>query len=148
MHQTVGIGPPRLPHVSTSEQDLALQLDALHTAGVVRIFEDRGVSGAKIERPGLNRVLAFLRDGDTLVVWKLDRLGRSMTHLLQAVADLEARGIGFRSLTEQIDTTTPTGRLVFHVFGALGQFERDLIRERRMPGWPRQPRGGAVADAL
>ena len=120
--------------VSTSEQDLALQLDALHAAGAARIFEDRGVSGAKTDRPGLNQALAFLRDGDTLVVWKLDRLGRSMTHLLAAVADLEARGIGFRSLTEQIDTTTPTGRLVFHVFGALGQFERDLIRERTNAG--------------
>lgn len=120
--------------VSTSEQDLTLQLDALHAVGAVRIFEDRGVSGAKTERPGLSLALAFLRDGDTLVVWKLDRLGRSMTHLLQAVADLEARGIGFRSLTEQIDTTTSTGRLVFHIFGALGQFERDLIRERTNAG--------------
>ena len=138
------IGPlpcPRYPmsligyaRVSTSEQDLALQLDALHTAGAARVFEDRGVSGAKTDRPGLSQALAFLRDGDTLVVWKLDRLGRSMTHLLAAVADLEARGIGFRSLTEQIDTTTPTGRLVFHVFGALGQFERDLIRERTNAG--------------
>lgn len=120
--------------VSTNEQDLALQLDALSKAGVSRTFEDRGVSGAKAERPGLNDALAFLREGDTLVVWKLDRLGRSMTHLLQTVADLEGRGVGFRSLTENIDTTTPTGRLVFHIFGALGQFERDLIRERTSAG--------------
>lgn len=120
--------------VSTIEQDLALQLDALHAAGTTRIFEDRGVSGARTERPGLNAALSFLRDGDTLVVWKLDRLGRSMTHLLQTVSDLEGRGVGFRSLTENIDTTTPTGRLVFHIFGALGQFERDLIRERTNAG--------------
>lgn len=120
--------------VSTPEQDLALQLDALQAAGATRIFEDRGVSGAKTERPGLIAALSFLRDGDTLMVWKLDRLGRSMTHLLQTVADLEDRGVGFRSLTESIDTTTPTGRLVFHIFGALGQFERDLIRERTNAG--------------
>ncbi|WP_108485480.1 recombinase family protein [Oceaniglobus ichthyenteri] len=120
--------------VSTAEQDLALQLDALQAVGMTRIFEDRGVSGAKTERPGLTAALSFLRDGDTLVVWKLDRLGRSMTHLLQTVTDLERRGVGFRSLTENIDTTTPTGRLVFHIFGALGQFERDLIRERTQAG--------------
>jgi DNA invertase Pin-like site-specific DNA recombinase len=120
--------------VSTAEQDLALQLDALHAAGTARVFEDRGVSGARTERPGLNAALSFLREGDTLVVWKLDRLGRSMTHLLQTVADLEGRGVGFRSLTESVDTTTPTGRLVFHIFGALGQFERDLIRERTTAG--------------
>jgi DNA invertase Pin-like site-specific DNA recombinase len=120
--------------VSTADQDLALQLDALSAVGTARIFEDHGVSGAKTERPGLNAALSFLRDGDTLVVWKLDRLGRSMTHLLQAVTDLEGRGVGFRSLTESVDTTTPTGRLVFHIFGALGQFERDLIRERTNAG--------------
>ena len=120
--------------VSTAGQDLALQIDALHAAGTTRVFEDFGVSGARTERPGLNAVLAFLRDGDTLVVWKLDRLGRSMTHLLQTVTDLENRGVGFRSLTENVDTTTPTGRLVFHIFGALGQFERDLIRERTNAG--------------
>lgn len=120
--------------VSTSEQDLALQLDALKATGATRIFEDRGVSGAKTERPGLNAALSFLRQGDTLTVWKLDRFGRSMTHLLQTVTELESRGVGFRSLTETIDTTTPTGRLVFHIFGALGQFERDLIRERTGAG--------------
>lgn len=120
--------------VSTAEQELALQLDALHAAGTVRIFEDRGVSGAKTERPGLNAALSFLREGDTLIVWKLDRLGRSMTHLLQTVTELEARSVGFRSLTENVDTTTPAGRLVFHIFGALGQFERDLIRERTNAG--------------
>ena len=120
--------------ISTAEQNLALQLDALHAAGATRVFEDRGVSGARAERPGLTAALSYVRDGDTLVVWKLDRLGRSMTHLLQTVTDLESRGIGFRSLTENIDTTTSTGRLVFHIFGALGQFERDLIRERTNAG--------------
>lgn len=120
--------------VSTAEQDLALQLDALQAAGTTRIFDDQGVSGAKTERPGLTAALSFLRDGDTLVVWKLDRLGRSMTHLLHTVTDLESRGVGFCSLTENVDTTTPTGRLVFHIFGALGQFERDLIRERTNAG--------------
>ena len=120
--------------VSTNDQDPALQLDALRDVGVKRVFEDRGVSGAKTERPGLTQALAFLREGDTLVVWRLDRLGRSMTHLLVTVGKLEAEGIGFRSLTENIDTTTPTGRLVFHIFGALGQFERDLIRERTNAG--------------
>jgi DNA invertase Pin-like site-specific DNA recombinase len=120
--------------VSTAEQDLALQLDALGAADVARVFEDRGVSGARVERPGLTQALRYLREGDTLVVWKLDRLGRSMSHLLQTVTELEGRGVGFRSLTEAIDTTTPTGRLVFHVFGALGQFERDLIKERTNAG--------------
>ena len=110
--------------VSTAEQDSALQTDALHKAGCERIFDDT-VSGAKAERPGLTAALEFLRDGDVLVVWRLDRLGRSLPHLIEVVSALEARGIGFRSLTEAIDTTTPGGRLIFHVFGALGQFERD-----------------------
>ena len=91
--------------VSTSDQDLALQIDALKAAGATRIFEDQGVSGAKAERAGLIAALSYLREGDTFVVWKLDRLGRSMTHLLQTVSDLEGRGVGFRSLTEAIDTT-------------------------------------------
>lgn len=118
--------------VSTSDQNVALQLDALQGAGVDHVFEDCGVSGAKADRSGLSKALAFLRDNDTLVVWKLDRLGRSMTHLLSVVADLEGRGVGFRSLTEAIDT--PSGKLIFHIFGALGQFERDLIRERTGAG--------------
>lgn len=120
--------------VSTLDQDLALQLDALHQAGCVRVFEDRGVSGAKAERPGLTAALGYVRDGDVLVVWKLDRLGRSMVHLIDTVTGLETRGVGLQSLTEAIDTTTPGGRLIFHVFGALGQFERDLIRERTRAG--------------
>ncbi len=119
--------------VSTAEQDTALQTDALTAVGCKRIFED-SVSGATAERPGLSATLAFLRDGDVLVVWRLDRLGRSLPHLIEVVAGLEARGIGFRSLTEAIDTTTPSGRLIFHIFAALGQFERDLIKERTKAG--------------
>ncbi len=119
--------------VSTSEQDLALQLDALARAGCIRVFEDKA-SGARTDRPGLATALAFLREGDVLVVWKLDRLGRSLPHLVETITVLEARGIGFRSLTEAIDTTTHGGRLIFHIFGALGQFERDLIQERTRAG--------------
>ena len=119
--------------VSTAEQDTALQTDALRQAGCERIFEDTA-SGAKTDRPGLTDALAYLRKGDALVVWRLDRLGRSLPHLIETIADLEARGIGFRSLTENIDTTTAGGKLFFHVFGALAQFERDLIRERTKAG--------------
>jgi DNA invertase Pin-like site-specific DNA recombinase len=119
--------------VSTLDQDPALQLDALTAAGCSKIFEDR-ISGARADRPGLRQVLEYARDGDVLIVWKLDRLGRSLPHLIETVAALEKRGVGFRSLTEAIDTTTPGGRLVFHLFGALGQFERDLIQERTRAG--------------
>ncbi len=119
--------------VSTAEQDTALQTDALRKAGCERVFEDTA-SGAKADRPGLAEALAYLREGDVLVVWRLDRLGRSLPHLIETVSDLEGRGVGFQSLTEHIDTTTPGGRLIFHVFGALGQFERDLIRERTKAG--------------
>jgi DNA invertase Pin-like site-specific DNA recombinase len=119
--------------VSTAEQDTALQTDALRKAGCDKIFEDT-VSGAKADRPGLAAALAYVREGDALVVWRLDRLGRSLPHLIETVGALEARGVGFRSLTEAIDTTTSGGRLIFHVFGALGQFERDLIRERTKAG--------------
>lgn len=119
--------------VSTAEQDTALQTDALGKAGCERIFEDT-VSGAKADRLGLTAALAYLRHGDILVVWRLDRLGRSLPHLIGVIGALEARGIGFRSLAESIDTTTSGGRLIFHVFGALGQFERDLIRERTKAG--------------
>ena len=114
--------------VSTAEQDTALQTDALRNAGCERVFEDTA-SGAKADRPGLADALAYLRDGDVLVVWRLDRLGRSLPHLIETVGALDARGVGFLSLTESIDTTTSGGRLIFHVFGALGQFERDLFRE-------------------
>jgi DNA invertase Pin-like site-specific DNA recombinase len=119
--------------VSTADQDPALQLDALAKADCERVFQDQS-SGAKADRPGLAAAIAFARSGDILVVWKLDRLGRSLPHLIETVNMLEARGVGFRSLTEAIDTTTPGGRLVFHIFGALGQFERDLIRERTRAG--------------
>jgi DNA invertase Pin-like site-specific DNA recombinase len=119
--------------VSTGEQTLDLQRDGLQLAGCGKIFEETA-SGAKAERFLLKEALAYARPGDTLVVWRLDRLGRSLRHLIETVTELEARGIGFKSLTEQIDTTTPGGRLVFHVFGALAEFERDLIRERTNAG--------------
>lgn len=119
--------------VSTSEQDSTLQRDALTKAGCKRIFEDT-VSGATEDRSGLNEALNYLRDGDVLVVWRLDRLGRSLPHLIKVISNLENRGVGFQSLTEDINTTTSGGRLIFHVFGALGQFERDLIRERTKAG--------------
>jgi DNA invertase Pin-like site-specific DNA recombinase len=119
--------------VSTLEQDPALQHDALKAAGVERIFTDQA-SGALTERPQLTAVLEQLRPGDTLVVWRLDRLGRSMSHLIQTVTALEERGVGFASLTEAIDTTTPAGRLLFGVLASLAAFERDLIRERTMAG--------------
>lgn len=119
--------------VSTLDQDPALQLDALTAAGCAKVFADRA-SGARADRPGLRQALDYVREGEVLVVWKLDRLGRSLPHLIETVAALERRGVGFRSLTEAIDTTTPGGRLVFHLFGALGQFERDLIRERTRAG--------------
>ena len=119
--------------VSTQEQDLTLQRDALEAAGCSEIFEDRA-SGARTDRPGLQAALDYVRDGEVLVVWKLDRLGRSLPHLIETVTQLAKRGIGFRSLTEAIDTTTPTGRLVFHIFGALSEFERSLIRERTRAG--------------
>ena len=119
--------------VSTLDQDPALQLDALAAAGCTKVFEERA-SGAHADRPGLRQALDYVREGDVLVVWKLDRLGRSLVHLIETVTTLEHRGVGFRSITEAIDTTTPGGRLVFHLFGALGQFERDLIRERTRAG--------------
>jgi DNA invertase Pin-like site-specific DNA recombinase len=119
--------------ISTTAQDAALQHDALTKAGCARIFDDQ-ISGAKAERPGLDAALEYLREGDTLAVWKLDRLGRSLPHLIETVARLGERGVGFRSLTEGVDTETPGGRLVFHIFGALAQFERDLIRERTGAG--------------
>jgi len=119
--------------VSTTEQDLALQLDALEQAGCDRIFPEKA-SGKLTERPELTKALDYVRDGDTLVVWRLDRLGRSLTHLVETVNGLEERGVGFRSLKESIDTTTTSGRLVFHIFAALAEFERELIRERTLAG--------------
>lgn len=119
--------------VSTGDQDTALQLDALKRAGCDKVYQDVA-SGVRVDRPGLAEALAYVREGDTLVVWKLDRAGRSMKHLVEMIADLEAKGAGFRSITESIDTTTSGGRLIFHVFGALAQFERDLISERTRAG--------------
>jgi DNA invertase Pin-like site-specific DNA recombinase len=119
--------------VSTHDQTLNLQQDALHKAGCDRIFTDTA-SGAKTERKGLDEALHYVRKGDTLVVWRLDRLGRSLPHLITTMTDLEERGIGFKSLTENIDTTTSGGKLIFHIFGALAEFERNLIRERTQAG--------------
>src|SRR3954466_15571205 len=119
----------------SDRQVLDLQRDALLSAGVDErhLFEDR-VSDSRGDRVGLAKALAFLRPGDCLVVWKRDRLGRSLPHLLTTVTDLNTRGIAFRSLTEQMDTTTPQGEFLFHVFGALAQFERSLIQERVQAG--------------
>src|ERR1700736_1552969 len=119
--------------VSTTDQNPDLQLDALRSASCFRIFVDPA-SGALDERQELTKALDQLRPGDTLVVWKLDRLGRSLRHLIDTVAELQRRGVGFRSLQESIDTTTPGGKLIFHIFGALAEFERDLIRERTVAG--------------
>ena len=120
--------------VSTDDQNLALQEDALKESGCEKIFYDK-VSGAKSERPGLQEALGFLRDGeDVLVVWRLDRLGRSLKDLIELVNRLEERKIGFKSLQDPVDTTSPGGKLVFHIFGALAEFERNLIRERTKAG--------------
>ncbi len=124
-------------------QVLDLQRDALLAAGIDErhLFEDRA-SGSRDDRTGLAKALAFLKSGDCLVVWKLDRLGRSLSHLLAAVNELKDRGIAFRSLTEQMDTTTPQGEFLFHVFGALAQFERSLTQERVRAGLAAAQRRG------
>src|SRR3954464_12860470 len=119
--------------VSTSDQTLDLQHDALTKAGCTKIFTDTA-SGAQTEREGLTEALSYVRTGDTLVVWKLDRLGRSLKDLITRITELQSRQIGFKSLTEQIDTTTNGGKLIFHIFGALAEFERDIIRERTQAG--------------
>ena len=119
--------------VSTLDQNLNLQLDALKAAGCEKIFTDK-LSGAKNDRAGLAEALSHARDGDTILVWKLDRFGRSLQHLVSSVQELQSRGVGFRSLKESIDTTTSTGKLIFHIFAALAEFERDVIRERTRAG--------------
>src|SRR5918999_5944836 len=119
--------------VSTTEQHLHLQQDALNAAGCLKIFTDT-ISGVKSERKGLAEALAYIREGDTLVVWRLDRLGRSLKDLIERISELHSRKIGFKSLTEQIDTTTSGGKLIFHIFAALAEFERDVIRERTRAG--------------
>lgn len=119
--------------VSTGDQTTDLQTDALSAAGCSKVFAET-MSGMTTSRPQLDAALAYLREGDTMVVWRLDRLGRSLGHLIQVIESLAERGIAFRSLTEGIDTSTSTGRLVFSIFGALAEFERALIRERTEAG--------------
>jgi DNA invertase Pin-like site-specific DNA recombinase len=119
--------------VSTSDQTLNLQNDALEKIGCAKIFTDV-ISGAKAERKGLQEALEYVREGDTLVVWRLDRLGRSLKHLIETITKLNNRKIGFKSIQENIDTTTSGGKLIFHIFGALAEFERDIIKERTNAG--------------
>jgi len=119
--------------VSTKEQSFDLQIDALQQAGCEKLYREVG-SGARTERPGLDQVVDRLRAGDVLVIWKLDRLGRSLKHLVELVNTLRERGIGLQSLNDPIDTTTPQGRLSFNLFASLAEFERDLIRERTQAG--------------
>jgi DNA invertase Pin-like site-specific DNA recombinase len=120
--------------VSTEEQNLTLQTASLRAAGCETIHEDWGYSGSSLSRPGLEDALTQLKKGDTLVVWRLDRLGRSLVHLVHTINDLEKNGIHFRSLTESIDTTSSGGRLVFHIMAAMAEFERNLISERTRAG--------------
>ena len=129
--------------VSTDGQNLDLQLDALRDAGCTKIFQDV-ISGSRSDRPELEQALDYLRPGDTFVVWRLDRLGRSVKHLIEVVNDLQERGVGLTSLQEDIDTSSPSGKLVFHIFGALSEFERDLLRERTKAGLDAARRRGRV----
>jgi DNA invertase Pin-like site-specific DNA recombinase len=121
--------------VSTNEQNLDLQRDAIRKAGVSakNLYTDK-ITGTKEERPGLAEALSHLREGDTLVVWRLDRLGRSLKHLIETVTALQSTGVAFQSITENINTATATGQLVFHIFASLAEFERSLIRERTIAG--------------
>lgn len=119
--------------VSTTDRDLTLQLDALAKAGCERLFTDKA-SGAKVDRPGLAEALHFARAGDTLVIWKLDRLGRSIRGLIELAAGLSARNVDFRSLTDGFDTATPSGRLLFHILASLAEMERELVKERTIAG--------------
>ena len=119
--------------VSTQDQTLNLQQDALEKIGCSKIFTDTA-SGSVVERKGLEEALEFVRAGDMLVVWRLDRLGRTLKHLIETITSLSNRNIGFKSITESIDTTTSGGKLIFHIFGALAEFERDIIRERTQAG--------------
>ncbi|HHF7368317.1 TPA: recombinase family protein [Legionella bozemanae] len=119
--------------VSTDDQNLDLQLDALNNVGCNKIFHDQ-VTGSKMLRPGLEAALEFAREGDVFVVWRLDRLSRSLKHLIEMIALLDSRKIGLRSLHESIDTSSSSGKLIFHIFAALAEFERNLIRERTYAG--------------
>jgi DNA invertase Pin-like site-specific DNA recombinase len=127
---------------SRTDQNLDLQLDALRKAGCEQIFRDSGESGSEVSRPELDKALAAAQPGDTLVVWRLDRFGRSLTHLVNAIAGLGKRGVTFRSLRDPIDTTNATGKLIFHVMAALAQFERDLLVERTQAGLEAAKRRG------
>jgi len=120
--------------VSTTDQNLDLQTDALKKAGCKKIFSDLGVSGAKAERPGLDKALDQLRKGDILVIRKLDRLGRSLSHLLSIIEDLKQKDVDFASVQDGFDTSTASGKMVFSVIGAMAEYERNLIRERTMAG--------------
>ncbi len=130
--------------VSTEEQSLNLQFDALKAAGCEKVFQDNGISGVVADRPALKAALAAVGPGDVLVVWKLDRLGRSLGHLIQLINELGQREAGFQSLSESIDTTTAGGLLLFHVMGALAQFERALISERTKAGMKAAKQRGQV----
>lgn len=119
--------------VSTQDQNSDLQLDALKSAGCEKIYEEK-MTGKVRNRPELDNCLSMLREGDTLLVWRLDRLGRSLKDLVEIITSLEERNIGFKSLTENIDTTSASGKLIFHIFGALAEFERNLISDRTKAG--------------
>lgn len=131
-----GMGKLRFGYarVSTDDQTTALQADALKQAGCSRVYEDKASGKASVARPQLEECLADLREGDTLVVWRLDRLGRSLPDLVRIVTELEQKGVAFESLTERIETSSASGKLIFHVFAALAEFERNLIRERTKAG--------------
>lgn len=126
--------------VSSDEQNLGPQLDELQAAGCEIVFRDEGISGASTKRPGLADAMKALKPGDVLTVWRLDRLGRSLPHLIELLAQIGEAGAGFRSVTESIDTTTAGGKLVFHVIGAIAEFERTLISERTKLGMKAAPR--------
>ena len=128
--------------VSPEEQNLDMQLHALEAIGCERIYEDRGISGAVSERPGLESALTTLRKGDVLVVWRLDRVGRSLHHLIEIVTSLKEQGIGFLSVQEQINTTSSGGRFYLHTLAALAEFEREMIRERTKAGMAAAKRRG------
>lgn len=128
--------------VSTDEQHLDMQRQALEAAGCGRMFEDQGISGAATERKGLNKALRALKAGDVLVVWKLDRLGRSLPHLIETITALRDRDIGFQSLQENIDTTSAGGRFYMHILAALAEFEREMIRDRTRAGMQAAKRRG------
>jgi len=129
--------------ISTNIQDTALQIDALELAGCEKIYQEQQ-SGSKRDREQLQECLKALRTGDILICWRLDRLGRSLGHLIEIAADLEARGVGFQSVTESLDSTTPAGRMVFHFFGAIAQFERDLIKQRVNAGLAAARKRGVI----